>query len=144
MLSSLYTPNLFHSRKDSTMEPGQKKKQKRKPGGQPGNTHARKHGFYSYSLTPDEQKQFKFLTEVRQIDPEIAVFHIKYRQLFENGGLTAQTIDAAAKYLTDYYRAKFGLTKTDTGVIKNLVRKILGYHTMIANANPESFSWEIK
>ena len=126
------------------MEPGQKKKPKRRPGGQPGNTNARKHGFYSYSLTPEEQKQFKFLTEVRHIDPEIAVFHIKYRQLFENGGLTAQTIDAAAKYLTDYYRAKFGLTKTDTGVIKNLVKKILGYHTMIANANPESFSWEIK
>ena len=117
---------------------------KRKRGGQPGNTNARKHGFYSYSLTPDEHEQFKFLTEVRHIDPEVAVFHIKYRQLFENEGMTAQTIDAATKYLTGYYRAKFGLTKSDTGVIKSLVKKILGYHTMIANANPESFSWEIK
>ena len=78
------------------MGPGQKKKPKRRPGGQPGNTNARKHGFYSYSLTPDELKQFKFLTEVRKIDPEVVVFHIKYRQLFENGGLTTQTIDAAS------------------------------------------------
>jgi hypothetical protein len=126
------------------MQPGQKKKQKRRPGGQPGNNNARKHGFYSYSLTPDETEQFKFLTEVRKIDPEVAVFHIKYRQLFEKGDLNAQAVDAAVKYLTTYYRSKFKLSKSDAGVIKNLLKRILNYHAIMAKANPESFSWEIK
>ena len=122
----------------------QKRKTKRKPGGQHGNTNARKHGFYSYSLTPDEQEQFKFLTGVRKIDPEIAVFHIKYRAIFERGDLNAQSVDAAAKYLTGYYRAKCGLNKSDAGIIKNLVKRLLGYHAIIAKTNPESFSWEIE
>jgi hypothetical protein len=126
------------------MEPGQKKKQKRRPGGQPGNSNARKHGFYSYSLNPDEIEQFKFLTEVRQIDPEVAVFHIKYRAIFERGELNAQAIDAAVKYLAGYYRAKFRLSKSDTGVIKQLLKRILGTHAIMTKANPESFSWEFK
>ena len=140
----MYTPLNFQPQKDSTMHQGQKRKPKRKPGGQPGNTNARKHGFYSYSLTPDEHEQFKFLTEVRQIDPEIAVFHIKYRAIFENGGLNAQAVDAAAKYLTGYYRTKFRFNKSEAGTIKNLVKKILSYHVIIAQTNPESFSWEIE
>jgi len=126
------------------MQPGRKKKQKRRPGGQPGNTNARKHGFYSYSLTPDEHEQFKFLTEVRQIDPEVAVFHIKYREIIERGELNTQAIDAVTKYLTGYYRTRFKLSKSDAGVIKQLLKRILGTHAIMAKANPGSFSWEIK
>ena len=126
------------------MKQGQKKKPKRRPGGQPGNNNARKHGFYSYSLTPDEYEQFKFLTEVRHVDPEVAVFHVRYRAIFERGELNAQAVDAAVKYLTAYYRSKFRLSKSDAGVIKQLLKRIYSIHAMMVKANPESFSWEFK
>jgi hypothetical protein len=41
---------------------------KKLSGGQPENQNARKHGFYSEFLTPEEQRLVEFITEATQPD----------------------------------------------------------------------------
>ncbi len=119
-----------------------KKRSRRRPGGQPGNTNARKHGFYSDTLTPAEHENYLVLTGVQDLDSEMAVFHAKYRTIFENGSLTPQAIEAASKYLAGYYRKKFNLNKSDTGDVRDVVAKILEYHAAILTLQPGSFGLE--
>jgi len=45
---------------------------KRKRGGQKGNLNARKHGFYSATLSPAETSQLWNITNLEGVDPEIA------------------------------------------------------------------------
>jgi hypothetical protein len=45
---------------------------KRKRGGQKGNGNARKHGFYSGTLSPAETSQLWNITNLEGVDPEIA------------------------------------------------------------------------
>ncbi len=61
---------------------------KRRPGGQPGNQNARKHGFYSRSVNPEHRKQLRAAADVEGLDQEIA--------------LLRQKIAAAGKDAQDY------------------------------------------
>ena len=45
---------------------------RRKRGGQKGNGNARKHGFYSGTLSPAETSQLWNITNLEGVDPEIA------------------------------------------------------------------------
>ena len=46
---------------------------KRRRGGQKGNRNARKHGFYSASLSPDQTRQVWDMTTLEGVDPEVAL-----------------------------------------------------------------------
>jgi hypothetical protein len=55
---------------------------KRKPGGQPGNQNARKHGAYSKVLTPEEQRILT-LASIPGIDGEIAVLRMRIASIIK-------------------------------------------------------------
>ena len=56
----------------------------RKPGAQPGNQNARKHGFYSQMLSRDEKLRLKTASDREGLEEEIAVLRIKFGELFKN------------------------------------------------------------
>ena len=55
---------------------------KRKPGGQPGNQNARKHGCYSKILSPEEQRLLT-VASIPGIDAEIALLRARIRSLVQ-------------------------------------------------------------
>ncbi len=46
---------------------------KRRPGGQPGNRNALRHGYYSRAFTRDEKKDLRSVADVSGLDEEIAL-----------------------------------------------------------------------
>src|SRR4030065_467318 len=50
---------------------------KRKRGGQKGNRNARKHGFFSGTLSPAETRQMWNITNLEGVDPEIGLTNIE-------------------------------------------------------------------
>jgi hypothetical protein len=57
---------------------------KRKPGGQPGNHNARKHGFYSRTLAPEQLANLPPATRTPGLDAEIALLRIKIRSIVQD------------------------------------------------------------
>jgi hypothetical protein len=59
---------------------------KKLPGGQPGNQNARKHGFYSRSLTPEEQSLIEAISKAPQADLkcEIALLRLRIASIQQN------------------------------------------------------------
>jgi len=56
---------------------------KRKPGGQPGNQNARKHGFYSSKLNPDESCRFWNIVNLKGVEPEVVAFRLKLHSVLK-------------------------------------------------------------
>ncbi len=55
----------------------------RQRGGQPGNRNARKHGFYSSALTPEEQRLFAETVDLKGLLSEISLLRVKVHGLAE-------------------------------------------------------------
>ena len=56
---------------------------KRKHCGQKGNQNARKHGFYSSTINPDEMCRLQDIIAQESIDPEIACLRVKLQSLVQ-------------------------------------------------------------
>jgi hypothetical protein len=67
-------------------------RRKRKPGGQPGNQNARKHGVYSKVLTPEEQRVLS-LASIPGIDGEIALLRMKIRAIIKEDRWPAEGLN---------------------------------------------------
>ena len=63
------------------------KKSKRKPGGQPGNQNARKHGFYSAKFNRSQQFEFKLAAGIEGIAEEIALLRCEIRKAVSGGDI---------------------------------------------------------
>jgi len=59
-------------------------KHKRKSGGQPGNQNARKHGYYSKFLSPDEKANLEKAVDLEGLDYEIALARQKIKSVVKN------------------------------------------------------------
>ena len=74
---------------------------KRKRGGQPQNQNARKHGFYSKHLTPEQLQDFDDALDISSLDQEIALLRVKLNALLADQTsppeLLLQTINAFAR-----------------------------------------------
>ena len=81
-----------------------KKRPKKKHGGQPGNQNARKHGFYSRYLSPEQAKQLEEAGGFRDLRPEIALLRVKLNDLLEDPDtspeLTLKTVNALTRLLS--------------------------------------------
>ena len=72
----------------------------RKRGGQPGNENARKHGFYSSALTPEEQETLRVAIDLKGLNAEIAVLRVKLMELISNPDTSHELLLLAARTLT--------------------------------------------
>ena len=76
---------------------------KRKRGAQPGNQNARKHGFYSKHLSPEQLQDFDDALFISSLDQEIALLRVKLNALLADQQsppeLLLQTINAFARLI---------------------------------------------
>ena len=108
------------------MGPGQKKKPKRRPGGQPGNTNARKHGFFSASaLSPREITAFLDIMKNENIDPRVACFRVRLKTLLDTAPGSSRARNALSRQLAEYYRIKFRMDEAESKELVKMIKRIL-------------------
>jgi hypothetical protein len=76
---------------------------KRKRGGQKGNRNARKHGFYSGTLSPAETSQLWNITNLEGVDPGIAFIRVKLQSSLQCDPGNRRVIREASRLLVRRY-----------------------------------------
>jgi hypothetical protein len=113
---------------------------KRKRGGQKGNRNARKHGFYSGSLSPAETSQLWSITNLEGVDPEIALIRVKLQSALAHGN--RRVITEASRLLVEWYSADCGLDLADSRYLKTVVEDLLETASMRQSGVPHgSHKW---
>ena len=82
----------------------EKKRPKKKRGAPFGNQNARKHGFYSRCLPPEQAKLLEEAGGLRDLRPEIALLRVKLNDLLEDPDtapeLILKTVNALTRLLS--------------------------------------------
>jgi len=98
---------------------------KRRRGGQKGNRNARKHGFYSGTLSPAETSQLWNITNLEGVDPEIALIRVKLQSSLQYDPDNRRVIREASRLLAKWYSADYRLDPTDRNYLKTVVENLL-------------------
>jgi hypothetical protein len=109
---------------------------KRKRGGQKGNRNARKHGFYSATLSPAETSQLWNITNLEGVDPEIALIRVKLQSSLQCDPGNRRLIREASRLLAKWYSANYQLDPTDRNYLKTVVESLLEIASMRQSASP--------
>lgn len=103
---------------------------KRKRGGQRGNRNARKHGFYSGTLSPAETRELWNITNLEGVDPEIAFIRVKLQSSLQHDPGNHRVIREASRLLVKWYSANYWLDPTDRSYLKTVVEDLLEIASM--------------
>jgi hypothetical protein len=109
---------------------------KRKRGGQKGNGNARKHGFYSGTLSPAEISQLWNITNLEGVDPEIAFIRVKLQSSLQYDPGNRRVIREASRLLVKWYSANYRLDPTDRNYLKTVVESLLEIASIRESASP--------
>ena len=109
---------------------------KRKRGGQKGNLNARKHGFYSGTLSSAETSQLWNITNLEGVDPEIAFIRVKLQSSLQHDPGNRRVIREASRLLVKWYSENYGLDATDSNYLKTVVENLLEIASMGRSADP--------
>jgi hypothetical protein len=110
---------------------------KRKRGGQKGNRNARKHGFYSATLSPAQTRQLWNITNLEGVDPEIAFIRVKLQSSLQYDPGNRRVIREASRLLVKWYSANYRLDPTDRNYLKTVVENLLEIASMRHSASPQ-------
>jgi hypothetical protein len=108
---------------------------KRKRGGQKGNRNARKHGFYSGTLSPAETSQLRNITNLEGVDPEIAFIRVKLQSSLQHDPGNLRVIREASRLLVKLYSANYRLDPADRSYLKTVVENLLEIASMRHSAS---------
>ena len=97
----------------------------RKRGAPEGNQNARKHGYYSQTLSPEEQEDFELATAVQGIDEEIALLRVKIKSLVIHHPDNVRLITQAVNALERLIRTKYSPKKEDKQSLTEAVGRVL-------------------
>ena len=111
---------------------------KAKRGGQIGNQNARKHGFYSTTLTPAETCQVQNITNLEGVDPEIALLRVKLQSSLQHGPANHRLLTEASRLLVKSYSVQYHLDPTDRAYLKTVIDNILEIALARRSAGPPS------
>ena len=103
---------------------------RRKRGGQKGNRNARRHGFYSGTLSPAETSQLWNITNLEGVDPEIALIRVKLQSSLQYDPGNRRVIREASRLLVKWYSANYRLDPTDRNYLKTVVENLLEIASM--------------
>jgi len=109
---------------------------KRRRGGQKGNRNARKHGFYSGTLSPAEISQLWNITNLEGVDPEIALIRVKLQSSLQYDPDNPRVIREASRLLVKWYSANYRLDPADRNYLKTVVENFLEIASMRQSASP--------
>jgi hypothetical protein len=102
-------------------------RRKRRSGGQPGNQNARKHGFYSKVLTPEQLETFPAATAVNGVDREIALLRVKIRSILAHDPDNLKVLLAALGSMAGLQRARQGMVHRERRESKDLYRRFVSW-----------------
>ena len=109
---------------------------RKKRGGQKGNGNARKHGFYSGTLSPAQTRQLWNITNLEGVDPEIAFIRVKLQSSLQHDPGNLRVIREASRLLVKWYSANYRLDPTDRSYLKTVVEHLLEIASMRQPASP--------
>jgi uncharacterized protein YjcR len=109
---------------------------KKSRGGQKGNRNARKHGFYSTTLSPAEISQLWNITNLEGVDPEIAFIRVKLQSSLQHDPGNRRVITEASRLLVKWYSANYRLDATERQYLKTVVDNLLEIASMRQSASP--------
>jgi hypothetical protein len=112
------------------------KRIKRKRGGQKGNRNARKHGFYSATLSPAEASQLSNIINLEGVDPEVALIRVKLQSCLQHDPGNRRVIREASRLLVEWYSQNYLLGATDRNYLKTVVESILAIASLRQSASP--------
>jgi len=110
---------------------------KRKRGGQEGNRNARKHGFYSGTLSPAETSQLWNITNLEGVDPEIAFIRVKLQASLQYDPGNRRVIRESSRLLVKWYSENYGLDSIERNYLKAVVDNFLEIAYMQRPAGPD-------
>ena len=101
------------------------KSNRRKRGGQKGNQNARKHGFYSPTLSPAETDQLWTIINVEGLDPRVALIRVKLLSSLEHDPTNRRVLTEASRLLAKAYSDICSLDAADCNYLKTFIEVIL-------------------
>ena len=110
---------------------------RRKRGGQKGNRNARKHGFYSATLSPAETSRLWSITNLEAVDPEIAFIRVKLQSSLQHDPGNRRVIREASRLLVKWYSDNYGLDPTDRSYLRTVVDNLLGIASVRQSITPQ-------
>jgi hypothetical protein len=113
-------------------------KTKRNRGGQKGNQNARKHGFYSSALTPDEINRYWDICIHESIDPEMAVLRVKLQSLISQSPISPSVLREVVRLIVKWSVKKYHLDRSGSATLKAAVEEVLERSSGISLREPES------
>jgi hypothetical protein len=113
------------------------KQNRRKRGAQKGNQNARKHGFYSSTLSPDEIRRFLDITNQEIVDSDIVVLRVKLQSFLQNDPGNRRVLREISKLLVKLYGKKYQLNRSDRNYLKTLIEDILEQYIGASPSKPE-------
>ena len=103
----------------------QLQRDKKKRGGQQGNQNARKHGFYSASLTSDEIGRFWNIVSQEHTAPEMAILRIKLQSLIQYAPIDCRTLKEVTRLIVKWAAGKYHLNRSGRAYLKAAVANAL-------------------
>src|SRR3972149_4573016 len=100
-------------------------RQERHRGGQPGNQNARRHGFYSKTLSPNEICRFWSIVNTQGVDPEIAALRIKLHSVLQTDPGNRRGLREGVKLLPKWVVARNRLDRKGARLVKREIRRQL-------------------
>ena len=97
------------------------RKVKRHRGGQLGNQNARKHGYYSKILTPEQQQILPDAAAVRSLDHEIPVLRVKIASIMKNDPYNYPLLIRALSLLTRMLNSRQDLTGSSSQDLERII-----------------------
>jgi hypothetical protein len=100
-------------------------KHKRPRGGQPGNQNARKHGFYSRQLSPQESCEYWNIINTTGVSPESAVLRLKMQSVLRNAPGNNVVLRDISKLMVKQTKEQYPMSRKDSRVLKRVTRNLI-------------------
>lgn len=108
---------------------------RRRRGGQPGNQNARKHGFYSATISPEEISAVWNEVNLKGINPYTSVIRVKLAVALQSDPSNHRLLEDAAKLLTKKCRSEHRMDAFDA---RQLRAALLGAFEVSYGLSPDS------
>jgi len=97
---------------------------KRPRGGQPGNQNARKHGFYSRKMTPEDIEKFRAAVNQNNKDPALSALSLKVQTAIINAPGNYRVLREGVSLLVKYLNSKYEFGPVGNAFVKRTFRNV--------------------
>jgi hypothetical protein len=113
------------------------KRIKNKRGGQKGNQNARKHGFYSTVLNPDQIGSFWAIIGQEHVDPEMAILRVKLQSLISQAPIDRRALLEVTRLIIKWSAVKYHLNRSDRACLRTAVLTVFEGYSGISMGGQE-------